>query len=160
MRGRPLILGLLLAGALGCERGNPSASLPEPTASGSPAQQLQGEWFAVQGEFQGQPVEGPDPGAFLKQYKLKFVGDSFILMSPTSSTKGTFKVDTSIKPFGLRMLNGDDEVAAIFEFKSGRLLFCATKAGDPAPKEFKTAPGSSALFAVFQKVPKPAEPHP
>jgi uncharacterized protein (TIGR03067 family) len=153
MSNRSLLLGLILAGILGCERGNPSAQPAVATASENPVQQLQGEWVAVQGEFQGKPVQGPDAETFLSQYKLIFEGNGFTSVSPDMTTKGTFKVDASTKPLALRMLLEEgDEVAAIFEFRGGRLFFCATEPGDAAPKEFKTSPASSALFTVYRKV--------
>lgn len=148
-----LLLGLCLAGVLGCGRDHSSTQGRDVQAREHPARGLQGEWVAVHGEYQGEAVEGPDAEAILRKYKFIFEGDSFTTTSADSTTKGTFTVDGSTTPFGMKMLKEDgDEVAAIFEFRNGLLFFCATKPGDPAPEGFKTAPGSSALFTVFKKV--------
>src|SRR5262249_19112263 len=124
----------------------------ESSGRQGPVQRLQGKWVAIQGESRGKPVQGPDAQDFLHQFRLIFEGDSYTSVSPTTKTNGTFKVDPSTRPMRIRLLGEDgDEVAAVFEFREGQLYFCATAPGDPAPKDFKTSPDSSALFTVFKE---------
>jgi uncharacterized protein (TIGR03067 family) len=153
MRIRLLLLGLCVAGVLGCEKGERSGSQPKPFAHDNPFKRLQGEWVAVEGEFKGNWMGGPDAEAFFSQFKVKFDGDAYTFTSPDAISKGTFKVDTSTKPLRMKMQrDGGGEVSAIFELKNDHLFFCATEPGEQAPMEFKTATDSSAVFVVCKRV--------
>jgi uncharacterized protein (TIGR03067 family) len=171
MDGRWLMLWFILVVVIGCERDRPVPPQRDVTESSSlnadkanngpkevkglddPMKQLQGEWVAVQGESQGESFQGPEAEAFLSQFKFRFEGDAYTAVSPKTTYKGTFVVDSSSKPMRMKMhKDSGAEVGAIFEFRNGRLFFCATEPGAPAPKEFKTAPNSSALFTIYKKV--------
>jgi len=127
-----------------------------PTWAGTDAddlKQLQGTWVVVAAERGGKKAEGPDYEKFAAGFRLVIEGDMFRAVGPGSDdSAGTVRVDTSGTPKEITFTRKDGkQTRGVYELRDGTLRLCSGSAGDPRPKEFKTAPGDTAILLTLKK---------
>ncbi len=117
---------------------------------------MTGTWKPTVAEFAGQPLPPP----VLESITLKMDGANYEVVVVTekgpSPDKGTVKLDPASKPKGMTVTgvegpNAGKTFPAIYTLDGDTLRICYDLAGEKAPADFKTTPGTMLYLVTYRR---------
>jgi uncharacterized protein (TIGR03067 family) len=127
-------------------------SAADPPKGGTKDQdRMQGTWKIAEITVDGKEVDV----AAVAKVRYVFSGPASEYKSDTEHVKGTYKLDVTVSPRGIDMLNGENKVMSrgVYKFDGDELIWCYVRSTDgDRPAGFASKPGSKAILLRLKKV--------
>src|SRR5262245_48514158 len=111
---------------------------------------LQGTWKITEITLSGKEL------ALSEVAKVRFIfeGKNLEYIGPMQSDKGTFKLDVTVSPRAIDMLNKDGKTTStgIYKFDGNELIWCYAKSPGERPTEFRSKEDSGVILMRLKKV--------
>jgi uncharacterized protein (TIGR03067 family) len=128
------------------------ATADEPPKGGkTDADRLQGTWKITEITVDGKEVEA----ASAETIRFVFDGKTLEYRSSTENEKGTYRLDPTVGPRAIDMINKEDKLISrgIYKFDGDDLIWCYVRStAIDRPSEFASKPGTKVILLRLKKV--------
>jgi uncharacterized protein (TIGR03067 family) len=111
---------------------------------------LQGTWKVLTANKDGKPL----PAELVKNLKLTFRGEKFILRVADETREGTFTLQPAKKPKAITVTHADGKTKpseGIYAFDKGRLSLCFAEPGQDRPTGFEPKDGAKCELYILER---------
>jgi uncharacterized protein (TIGR03067 family) len=116
------------------------------------ASDIQGTWLPTEAVLGGEPMKDD----FLTNTVLKLDHGKYEVTVSGASDKGTYTIDSAIKPKTLDITgtegpNAGRKIPAIYELRGDTLRICYGLGGSARPSEFNSPPGTKFFLVTYHR---------